>query len=246
MAKPAVTLRNTKGSALTFTEADNNFTNLRDATLTITDGSTPQAIELNGTITFASGAGISAVQSGGTVTITNTASSSALDNVVEDTSPQLGGNLDVNNFNIVSSGGGTLVISGSGACSIGGSVLNLTSNTSAGGNELTNVQLDDYKEVIYTSGTTTGTITPDVANGNVQSITLTGSITLNAFANAEAGQSLTLIVRQPSSGGPYTLTSTMKFAGGTKTLSTGANEIDIISIFYDGTTYYASLATDFS
>lgn len=246
MAKPAVTLRNTKGSALTFTEADNNFTNLRDATLTITDGSTPQAIELNGTITFASGAGISAVQSGGTVTITNTASSSALDNVVEDTSPQLGGNLDVNNFNIVSSGGGTLVISGSGACSIGGSVLNLTSNTSAGGNELTNVQLDDYKEVIYTSGTTTGTITPDVANGNVQSITLTGSITLNAFANAEAGQSLTLIVRQPGSGGPYTLTSTMKFAGGTKTLSTGANEIDIISIFYDGTTYYASLATDFS
>ena len=121
-----------------------------------------------------------------------------------------------------------------------------TSTTTFNGTNVSNMQLKDYKETVYTGGSTTGTITPDVANGNVQSITLTGSITLNAFANAEAGQSMTLIVKQPSSGGPYTLTSTMVFAGGTKTLSTGANEIDIISIFYDGTTYYASLATNFS
>jgi len=108
------------------------------------------------------------------------------------------------------------------------------------------VELKDYKETIYTGGTTTGTITPDVANGNVQSITLTGSITFNAFNSPEAGQSMTLIVKQPSSGGPYTLTSTMKFAGGTKTLSTAADAIDIISVVYDGTNYYASLSTNFS
>ena len=114
------------------------------------------------------------------------------------------------------------------------------------GNEVSDVQLDNYKEVTYTGGTTTGTITPDVANGNVQVITLSGNITFNAFGNAEAGQSMTLIVKQPASGGPYTLTSTMKFAGGTKTLSTAADAIDIISVFYDGTTYYASLATNFS
>ena len=248
MAKPSVTLRNTKGSALTFTEADDNFTNLRDATITITDGGTSQAIELNGTITFASGSGISVAQSAGTLTITNTAVSSALDNVVEDLSPQLGGNLDVNGNDIVSLSGATLDITADGSLNLDSTsgTINLLANTSGGGNELTNVQLDDYKEVIYTGGSTTGTITPDVANGNVQSITLTGSITLNAFANAEAGQSMTLIVTQPASGGPYTLTSTMKFAGGTKTLSTAANAIDIISIFYDGTTYYASLATNFS
>ena len=57
---------------------------------------------------------------------------------------------------------------------------------------------------------------------------------------------MTLIVRQPSSGGPYTLTSSMKFAGGTKTLSTTANAYDIISVVYDGTNYYASLSTNFS
>jgi len=108
------------------------------------------------------------------------------------------------------------------------------------------VEFKDYKETIYTGGTTTGTITPDVANGNVQSITLSGSITLNALGNPETGQSMTLIVKQPASGGPYTLTSTMSFAGGTKTLSTAANAVDIISIVYDGTTYFASLSTNFS
>lgn len=133
-----------------------------------------------------------------------------IENVVEDTTPQLGGNLD------------------------------------GQGNEVTDIQLDNYKEVIYSGGTTTGTITPDVANGNVQTITLTGNITFNAFANAETGQSMTVIIKQPSSGGPYTLTSTMKFAGGTKTLSTAADAIDIMSVLYDGTTYYASLATNFS
>tara|TARA_A100001201_G_scaffold103114_1_gene88446 strand:- start:175 stop:1221 length:1047 start_codon:yes stop_codon:yes gene_type:complete len=108
------------------------------------------------------------------------------------------------------------------------------------------INLKDYSETVYTSGTTTGTITPDVANGNVQSITLSGSITFSAFANAAAGQSMTMIIRQPSSGGPYTLTSTMKFAGGTKTLSTTADAYDIMTVFYDGTNYFASLSTNFS
>jgi hypothetical protein len=38
----------------------------------------------------------------------------------------------------------------------------------------------------------------------------------------------------------------MKFLGGTKTLSTAASAIDIMSVFYDGTTYYASLGKGFA
>ena len=108
------------------------------------------------------------------------------------------------------------------------------------------VEFKDYKETIYTGGTTTGTITPDVVNGNVQSITLSGNITFNAFSNPETGQTMTMLIKQPGSGGPYTLTSTMLFAGGTKTLSTAANAVDIMSVVYDGSNYYASLATNFS
>ena len=110
----------------------------------------------------------------------------------------------------------------------------------------TTLTYKDGRDTVYSSGSTTGTITPDAANGNVQSITLTGSITLNAFTSPVSGQSITLIITQPASGGPYTLTSTMKFAGGFKTLSTAANAIDMLTISYIGTTYYASLVTGFA
>jgi hypothetical protein len=112
--------------------------------------------------------------------------------------------------------------------------------------QLSNLSFKNFGEIVYTSGSATGTITPDPNNGSVQSITLTGSITLNSLSNVASGDSMTLIVKQPSSGGPYTLSSSMKFAGGTKTLSTTANAIDIITIFYDGTDYLASLSTNFS
>jgi hypothetical protein len=132
-----------------------------------------------------------------------------LTDVVSDTTPQLGGDLD------------------------------------GQGNTVSDVQLENYKETVYTGGTTTGTITPDVANGNVQSITLSGNITWNAFGNAEAGQSMTMIIKQPASGGPYTLTSTMAFATD-NTLSSTGSAVDIMTVLYDGTTYYASLATGFA
>lgn len=112
--------------------------------------------------------------------------------------------------------------------------------------QLSNLSFKNFGEIVYTSGSATGTITPDPNNGSVQSITLTGSITLNSLSNVASGDSMTLIVKQPSSGGPYTLSSSMKFAGGTKTLSTTANAIDIITVFYDGTDYLASLSTNFS
>jgi len=103
-----------------------------------------------------------------------------------------------------------------------------------------------YNEVQYASLGTTGTLTPDPANGSVQKITLTGNITINALGGTPAaGDSVTLVIVQPSSGN-YTLTSTMKFAGGTSTLSTTSNYIDVLTIYYDGTNYLANLATNFS
>tara|TARA_R100000734_G_C3317846_1_gene111330 strand:+ start:1551 stop:2399 length:849 start_codon:yes stop_codon:yes gene_type:complete len=118
-----------------------------------------------------------------------------------------------------------------------------TSTTTFNGTNVSNLQIKDYKETVHDLGTTSGTITPDVANGNVQTIELDGNLTFSAFANAEAGQSMTLIVDTNGTG--RTLTSTMKFSGGTKTLST-TDTFDIISVFYDGTTYFASLSTNFS
>ena len=99
-------------------------------------------------------------------------------------------------------------------------------------------------EAVYGLGTTGGTIAPDPANGSVQSITLNSALTINAFTNPTAGESLTLII---NGGTAYTaITSTMKFAGGIKTLTGTAGCIDILSVYYDGTTYYASLNKGFA
>ena len=80
MAKPSVTLRNTKGAALTYSELDTNFTNLKDATLTLTAGSggTSVTADLNGTITIVAGTNItvSGDNSAKTLTINSTAGGS--------------------------------------------------------------------------------------------------------------------------------------------------------------------------
>jgi len=144
--------------------------------------------------------------------------------VSADTTPSLGGNLNVAGNQIVSASNGNIVIAPNG-----------TGKTVA--------DRINYSEAIHSLGTTSGTITPNVALGNVQTITLNGNLTFSAFSSPVAGQSLTLIVNTGGTG--RTLTSTMKFTGGSKTLST-TNTTDIISVFYDGTNYWASLATDFN
>jgi hypothetical protein len=108
-----------------------------------------------------------------------------------------------------------------------------------------NTQLNRFQETVFPIGSTSGTITPDFNNGSIQTMTLTGSITMNTLANAIAGRSMTLIVTQGGTGS-YTLTSSMKFQGGTKTLSTAVGAIDVISVFYDGTNYYATLSTGYA
>lgn len=206
MAVPTIVTRTAKGSALSFAEADANFTNLRDATLTVTDGSNSTALNLNDTLTFTAGADISITESSGAVTIASTASGIA--NIVEDTTPQLGGQLEAN-----------------------GNDINLADN------QLKAADLVDYKETINALGSTDSP-TLTVSNGNVQSVTITSGLTLGVFSDAAAGQSMTLLV---SGSGTASGTANHKFAGNNTTLTT----LSVVSIFYDGTNYLVSIATDF-
>ena len=120
----------------------------------------------------------------------------------------------------------------------GGNLL-ITSNIQ-GISTSSSVGILNYKDIVYTL-TYASTITPDVSNGQIQQVTLTGNVTWNAFGGTpQAGQSMLVKLIQDGTGG-RTLTSTMKWAGGTKTLSTAAGAVDIAAVFYDGTNYYASL-----
>ena len=121
-----------------------------------------------------------------------------------------------------------------------------TGNPFGGGTFTGSVTFKGLNETVYNWGNVAaGTYTPDASTGTIHRMTLTGNVTINALANATTGSNATLILTQDSTG-TRLLSSTMKFAGGNKTLSTAATSTDIISILYDGTTYWASLTRGFA
>jgi len=107
-----------------------------------------------------------------------------------------------------------------------------------------NITGNVFTSVVYSYGNATGTITPDISLGSIQTMTLTGNITLNSLANVNTGQTATFVISQDATGNRL-LTSTWKFASNVRTLSTAANAIDMISVSYIGNTYYASLIRGF-
>jgi hypothetical protein len=125
------------------------------------------------------------------------------------------------------------------------SVGTLTSLTVSGNLVPTNIVLDAFNETLPASANTSTSISPDVSLGTIFRYTANANFTFNGLSNAVAGSSATVIITQDGTGSRL-LTSTMKFAGASKTLSTAAASIDIIGVFYDGTTYYASLTKGYA
>jgi len=111
---------------------------------------------------------------------------------------------------------------------------------------VSNLDLTKFDESVVDGGSTgAATISPNASLGSIYKFTATGNFTLNSLTSAVAGTSMTIIIQQDATGG-RTLTSSMLFAGGLKTLSTAANAIDIISVFFDGTIYYAALSKGYA
>lgn len=105
-----------------------------------------------------------------------------------------------------------------------------------------------YTEKVYSGGNTGATtVTPNYTNGLFQTFTATGNFTLALPTNMPAGASLVLKITQDATGSRLlTANANYKFSAGIKTLSTAANSIDIITVFYDGTHYLCNLIKGYS
>jgi hypothetical protein len=123
----------------------------------------------------------------------------------------------------------------------------LTANVELNNNYISNAILATTTEKVANIGAITGTVTINGNTGPIQRATLVGNITINTtnLTNIGTGESVTLILTQDGTGSRL-LTSNLKYAGASKTLSTANASIDTISITYDGVNYLASLVKGYA
>lgn len=129
---------------------------------------------------------------------------------------------------------------------IGGN-LRTAGTLSAAGNVTLSGNLVAYAELTTSQGNTSTSFTPIYSNGIVQRVTANNNFTLTAPTGMVQGQSITLIFVQDATGSRVmTPNVAYKFAYGLKTLSTTANAIDMMSIFYDGTDYLCNVVKGYT
>jgi len=142
----------------------------------------------------------------------------------------------------------------SNATAIGNGAIVSASNTIQLGNtDITDVKTSGaITAKKYISGVasavnfSSGTNNLDLSLSNIFTINLTGNATLT-FSNGTPGTYIIKLIQDGTGSRTATFpVSNWKWAGGTSpTLSTTANTTDIISLIFDGTTYYATIVKGF-
>jgi len=183
-------------------------------------------------------------------TLTGTLSTASQPNVTSLgtlSSLTVSGNIQSNNTlisgNLTSTGAITVSSAANGNINIS---PNGTGVVAFSGAILVDPQFRNYREFVQDIGNISTTITPNYNTGTVKKALLINSFTLNLPSNMPTGGSLTLILTQDGIGSRLmTADPGYKWAAGSNILSTAPGSIDIISIFYDGVTYFAGLSKGF-
>lgn len=120
---------------------------------------------------------------------------------------------------------------------------NFTSNLTVNGNYILDANLNIIKEKFANIGSLNGVTTIDANVAIIQAAVVASNITINTnnLTNLGIGQTITVKLTQATNANLRLLTSNIKFAGASKTLSTANAAIDTLTITYDGETYLGAL-----
>ena len=106
-------------------------------------------------------------------------------------------------------------------------------------------------ETVVDNGILSGNITLDLDAGRLHKVTADGDVTGITFSNIESGRSATVILTQDGIGGNNLDTTThasnwtgWEFANQYTTIDTNADHWSVLSVFYDGVNYYASVVVE--
>jgi hypothetical protein len=94
--------------------------------------------------------------------------------------------------------------------------------------------------------TATATTNIDLSTGNIFTVNMGLNITSFTFTNAGVGTYLIKFVQDATGTRDITFPTAWKWAGGViPSLTNTANKLDIVTLIYDGTTYYATIVQNF-
>lgn len=103
-----------------------------------------------------------------------------------------------------------------------------------------------YKLTMPSAITAAATTTIDLSSGNVFTVTMGLNITTLTLTNPVAGTYLIKFVQDATGTRDVTFPLTWKWAGGViPSLTNTPNKLDIVTLIYDGTTYYTTIVQNF-
>ena len=133
------------------------------------------------------------------------------------------------------------------AVSISGTQTALFASTGVSNITLSNPTVTNYTETQYAIGNSGTAVSLSLANGTVQTVTMSGNCTFT-MPSAASGKSFILMLVQDATGGRTATFTSVKWPAGTApTITTTASTgFDIIAFFSNGTNWYGSAIQNFS
>jgi len=103
-----------------------------------------------------------------------------------------------------------------------------------------------FKLTMPTAITAAATTTIDLSTGNVFTVNMGLNITTLALTNPVVGTYLIKFVQDATGTRDVSFPTAWKWAGGViPSLTNTANKLDIVTLIYDGTTYYTTIVQNF-